>query len=231
MAPPVMKNTSQQQAAKLDILNYGLPDTHKTLAIGKLKSIGFNPLVFACDPGGLTTLNGMEIDFFEIDKPKTAFEILGMIYTNKFSLQKYNLVCIDGASNFSYMCLKATGEDSRDRRLDYANGNINFRRFIDDVRRLPLHVYINAFEVELKNANGNQLQYGAGCEGNKYAIQFTGLMNTVLRSFAYVDDKGATRTGIQTKYDGLHISRERTSSCDMYEPDIISVVKKILKFN
>lgn len=231
MAPPAMKNTSQQGAAKLDILNYGLPDTHKTLAIGKLKEFGMNPLVFACDPGGLTTLSGFGVDYYEIDKPKTAFEILGMIYTNRLDLRKYNLICIDGASNFSYMCLKATGEDSRDRRLDYANGNIDFRRFIDDVRRLPFHVYINAFEVELKNVNGNQIQMGAGCDGNKYAIQFTGLMNTVLRSFRFVDEKNQSNVAIQTSHDGLHIARERTRSCNQYEPDIISVVKKILKIN
>ena len=230
MASIVMKNTSNQNAAKLDILNYGLPDTHKTLSIGKLKSLGMRPLVFACDPGGMITLSGMGVDFFEITKPKDAFQVLGDIYSNRLNLAPYDLICIDGASNFSYMCLKATGEDSKDRRLDYANSNIDFRRFIDDVRRLPKHIYINAFEVELKGGSGAGVQYGACCEGNKYAIQFTGLMNTVLRSFAYVDESGKPAVAIQTKYDGLHLARERSFSCDQYEPDIISVVKKILKF-
>ncbi len=226
-----VKNTSRPDGLKLDILNYGLPDTGKTFNIGSLKRMGFNPLVIACDPGGMTTLSGAGVDFVEIDKTKTAFEMIGDIYKGRFDLRPYDMVCIDGASNFSYMCLKETGENANDRRLDYARGNIDFRRLIDDVRRLPVHVVVNAFENELKSANG-QIKYGAGCEGNKFAIQFTGLMNTVLRSFQYLDEQTNTyKYAIQTKFDGLHIARERTARCNMYEPNIETVVSKILNIN
>lgn len=223
----MVKNSGRPDSYKLDILNYGLPDTGKTFNIGRLKNMGFNPLVIACDPGGMTTLQEYNVDFVEIDKTKTAFELIGDIYRGSFNIRQYDMICIDGASNFSYMCLKETGENSKDRRLDYAMGNIDFRRLIDDVRRLPVHVFINAFETEIK-ANGS-IQYGAGCEGAKFSIQFTGLMNTVIRSFRYLDnDTKMYKYALQTKHDGMHIARERSSRCNQYEHCIEDVVSKIL---
>ena len=222
-----MKMTNQQSGLKLDLLNYGLPDTHKTLSIAKLQALGFNPLVLACDPGGMTTLQGFNIPFIEVNSPGDAFGWLGDVYKGRFQLGQYDLVCVDGASNFSYMCLKATGENSNDRRLDYARGNIEFRRFIDDVRRLPAHIYVNAFEGEIKS-HPEGARFGAMCEGNKFAIQFTGLFNTVFHSLSYVEN-GQSKVAVQCKFDGTHLARERTASCNPYEPSIDVAVSKILK--
>lgn len=224
---------SRQEGGKLDLLMYGLPDTEKTLSIAKLQAIGFNPLVIACDPGGMATLQGFDIPYIEIDKPATAFQWLGDVFRGAFNISPYNLICVDGASNFSYMCLKATGENSNDRRLDYARGNIEFRRFIDDVRRLPVNIYINAFETELKESNGAKY-FGPMAEGNKFAIQFAGLMNNVFRSFRYQDENKQWKTAVQCSADGIHMARVRSqpqNPCNQFEHSLDVAVKKILNIN
>lgn len=224
-----LKTTGTQQGMKLDLLNYGLPDTHKTLSIAKLAGLGFSPIVIACDPGGMTTLQGINVPYVEVSSPGDFFHWLGDVYKGKFNLSPYDLICVDGLSNFAYMCLKATGENSNDRRLDYARGNIEFRRAVDDVRRLPLHVYCNAFEGEIKN-HPEGARFGPICEGNKFSIQFAGLFNSVFRSFNYVEN-GLNKVAVQCKFDGSHIARERTASCNPYEPSIDVAVSKILKLN
>src|SRR5215467_3048123 len=147
-----MRSTQAGGVAKLDMINYGLPDTEKTLAIARLQALGFTPLVLACDPGGMTTLMNFDIQCIEIDKVSDMKEFLQDVRSGKFRLNSFNLVCVDGLSNFSYMCLKETGESANDRRLDYGRANIDFRKCLDDVRRIPMNVYCNAFEAELKNA-------------------------------------------------------------------------------
>ncbi len=222
-----IQNTAQAGGTKLDILNYGLPDTGKTLAIARLQALGFRPLVLACDPGGLTTLNSFNVDFIEIPRIKVLGQWLADAYQGRFNVSQYDMICVDGASNLSYMCLKETGEDSKDRRLDYGLANITFRRCIDDIRRLPNHIYMNAFEGEIKNAPEGA-KFGAIVEGNKFSIQFTGLFNCVFRSFRYMDNNGNSDIAIQTQFDGTYLARERKRICNQYEPSIDVAVRKIL---
>lgn len=225
--PYQLQTTQQQGAIKLDMLNYGMPDTEKTLAIARLQSVGFNPLVIACDPGGMVTLSSFNIPFIEISKVSDVREVLTDIKSGKLNMRQFDMICVDGASNFSYMCLKETGENSNDRRLDYGRGWIEFRKSIDDLRRLPFHFYINAFEAEIKNAPEGA-RFGAMAEGNKFAIQFTGLFNTVCRSFRYKDNQGNMSVAVQMQFDGTHLARERRRVCAQYENSIDVAVKKIL---
>ncbi|QPX75003.1 hypothetical protein QJS24_gp35 [Serratia phage vB_SmaS_Rovert] len=222
-----IKTTNNRQNIKLDLLAYGLPNTEKTLSIARLQHAGFNPFVIACDPGGMSTLGEFNIPFIEIDKIADLYLAIGAIRKGQIDLRPYDLICLDGATNLSYMCLKATGENSPDRRLDYARGYIDFRRLIDDIRRFPMHVYMNAHEVLLKDG-----KYGAMCEGAKYAIQFTGLMNHVInmRRVQVQDNNGnvASKVIVQTSDDGVYTCRVRNKIVNMYEPTIVEAVQKIL---
>lgn len=229
-----MKQTGGNNG-KLDLLAYGLPGTEKTLSIGRMARAGFNPFVLACDPGGMTTLKDFQIPYIEINKPADCIEIIRDIHQGKLDLRQFGMLVVDGASNLSYMCLKATGENANDRRLDYANYWIGFRRIIDELRRLPFHFYVNCHAAELK-ADSNR--WGAAIEGAKFSVGFTGQFNTVVAMRRIQDGSKDPQTGnpaapvyIQTQDDGIYNCKDRTNSCNMYERDLAQVAMKILSTN
>lgn len=219
---------------KLDLLAHGLPGTEKTLSIGRMAAAGFNPFIIACDPGGVVTLKQFSLPYIEISKPGDCLEIIKDIYAGKLDLRQYGMLCIDGATNLSYMCLKATGENANDRRLDYTNYWIGFRRIIDEFRRMPFHFYINALSGELK---ADQNKVGAVIEGSKYSVAFTGMFNTIV-AMRRIQDGSKDQNGnltapvyIQTADDGIFHCKDRTNSCNMYERSMADVAMKILNNN
>lgn len=225
----VVQNSSNVENLKLDLLVYGAPKTGKTHAIGQFKSLGFNPLVIACDPGGMLTLKEAGIDFISITSTEEMFRFIGDCNSGKFPfLKHYNMICIDGASNLSYLTLKETGERAKNRQLDYAQAQAPFLKLIDDIRRFPCHVYVNAWEGELKS-NGN-VYHGATVEGQKLSIKFNGLFNTVFRLFHYYEN-GETKSAVQTMPDGSHICGGRPNVCNPYEPSLMACVQKMLNLN
>lgn len=228
----VLKDSASPQAPKLDLLAHGLPGTQKTLSIGRFAQAGLYPFVIACDPGGMTTLKGISVPFAECSSPLDVISVIKDIHSGKIDMRRHGMICIDGATELSYMCLKATGESANDRRLDYTNYWMGFRRIIDEVRRMPQHVYINCLSTQLKN-DGNR--WGAGIEGAKYSVQFTGLFNTVAAMRHINDGAVNPQTGspvanvyIQLQDDGIYNCKDRTMSCNMFEQDLSVVAQKIL---
>lgn len=222
-----VQNSSSLDALKLDLLVYGAPKTGKTHAIGQFVEMGLKPLVIACDPGGMITLKNIGVDFIEINKTSELFEFIRDCNSGAFPFfgRGYNMVCLDGASNLSYLTLKETGESSKNRMLDYAQAQAPFLKLIDGLRRFPCHFYANAWEGELKT-NGN-VYYGAMAEGNKLSIKFNGLFNTVLRLFHYTDNQ-QIKTAVQTSPDGNHICGGRGLDLNQYEHTIGDCVNKII---
>lgn len=226
-----VKNTGSPSHRKLDLLSHGLAGTEKTLSIGRFAERGFNPLVIACDPGGTTTLKNYNIPFIEIDKPSQLYEWIKDVNNGRFDMRPYGMLCLDGATNLSYMCLKATGESANDRRLDYANYWIGFRRLVDEMRRMPLHFYANCLSAELKQ-DGNK--WGPYVEGAKFCVQMAGMFNAVI-AHRRIQDGSKDQFGnplapvyLQTQDDGFFNCKERTNSCNMYERDLSEIAMKIL---
>lgn len=226
-----IKNTGSPSHRKLDLLSHGLAGTEKTLSIGRFANAGFAPLVIACDPGGTVTLKSFNIPYIEVDKPGTLYEIIKDIHSGKLDLRQYGMICVDGLTNLSYMCLKATGESANDRRLDYANYWIGFRRLVDELRRLPLHFYANCLSAEIKqDAN----KWGPYIEGGKFCIQLAGMFNAVI-AHRRIQDGSKDNFGnplapvyLQTLDDGFFNCKERTNSCNMFERDLSEIAIKIL---
>lgn len=217
-------------SGKLDLLAYGLPGTLKTLSIGYMADAGFNPLIIACDPGGTVTLKQYNLPFIEVNTPRDCIDIIKDIHSGKLDIRQYGMICLDGVSNLSYMCLKATGENANDRRLDYANHWITFRRIVDEFRRLPFHFYLNAHAGELK-ADSNR--WGAKIEGAQYSVALSGMFNTVVAMRRIQDGKDqygnpTSNVYIQTQDDGNYNCKDRTNSCNMFERNLAEVALKII---
>ncbi|AWD90206.1 hypothetical protein [Dickeya phage Sucellus] len=225
-----VKSTASQQHRKLDMLGYGMPGAGKTFGIGEFKRAGLEPFVLAADPGGLITIKSLDVPFVEINDKKTIIEVIKDIQTGKLDLRQYGVLCLDGLTNLSYLCLKETGESANDRRLDYSNYWISFKRIIDEFRRLPFHIYTNCLEGPLKEGGERR---GAFIEGSKFSIQLTGMFNTLVCYRSYisgVDNYGnpVKKYFIQTGDDGIYHCRDRTGCCSFYENSIVDVVNKII---
>lgn len=218
----IIKKTSEQAKAGINILLYGAAGAGKTSCIPTLPS----PIVLSAE-GGLLSILDADLPYIEIADMATLRDAYAWLLKSDES-KGFESIAIDSISEIAEVVLASEKKGAKDPRQAYGAMGDAMADIIRSFRDLPGRHVVMTAKMEKGADELGRISYSASMPGNKLGQSLPYWFDEVLALRVERDKEGRPYRVIQTHSDGAWSAKDRSGKLAQFvEPDLGEIIRMI----